>query len=52
VTLVIVDKELARTVGRTRRDLLLGGTTAAVSFLIGWIVEDFMASSEAAGGLH
>ena len=32
--------------------LLLGGTTAAVSFLIGWIVEDFMASSEAAGGLH
>lgn len=32
--------------------LLLGGVTAAVSFLIGWVVEDFMASSEAAGGLH
>lgn len=31
---------------------LLGGGTAAVSFLIGWIVEDFMASSSAAGGLH
>lgn len=32
--------------------LMLGGVTAAVSFLIGWVVEDFMASSAAAGGLH
>lgn len=32
--------------------LLLGGVTAAVSFLIGWIVEDQLASTSSQGGLH
>lgn len=32
--------------------LILGGTTAAVSFLIGWIVEDINSGSDSSGGLH